>query len=77
MIQTAPGESVTLQDCQALMVCLDGGRFAIVSVDAGLDGASPAILICDEKPDLRDLVAGDRVLYRGDECRVRAIAIYR
>jgi hypothetical protein len=77
MIQTAPGESVTLQDCQALMVCLDGGRFAIVPVDSGLAGASSAILTCDDKPDLRNLVAGDHVVYRGDECRVRAIAVYR
>lgn len=77
MIQTAPGESVTLQDCQALMVCLDGGRFAIVSVDSACDGASPAILTCEDKPDLRDLAVGDWVNYRGDDCRVRAIAVYR
>lgn len=83
MIETAPNkttpnvaatsQAASRADCQSLIVCLEGGRFVIVRVD---DDPFPP-LICEEKPDLRDLVAGDVVDCRGRDCKVQAVEIYR
>ena len=72
-LRTASSEASALADCQALIVCLEGGRFVIVRVD---ENAGPG-LACAEKPDLRDLCVDDVVMYRGRQSKVQAVEVYR
>jgi hypothetical protein len=83
MIETAPNttapsvtetsQSEPLADCQSFIVCLEGGRFVIVRVD---EDPFPT-LRCEDKPDLRDLAAGDIVDYQERNLKVRAVEVYR
>ncbi|KAA1261685.1 hypothetical protein LF1_42400 [Rubripirellula obstinata] len=69
----ATSQAVSRADCESLIICLEGGRFVIAAVD---NDPFP-VLICEDKPDLRELAVGDTVDYRGDSCKVRAVEVFR
>ena len=66
-------ESLTLETCDSMILCLQNGRFVVVHPDAPRD-----LWPCDggwEK--VRDLKPGDQVVYKGDILAVRAVEVYR
>ena len=87
MIQTSPNETILSHDhlpesemsesrslfnCQAMLVGLKGGRFIVVR----LDEASEMAFVNATKKDLRDMDAGDEVIYRGKRSIVQAVDYY-
>ncbi|MBD54330.1 MAG: hypothetical protein CMM05_04505 [Rhodopirellula sp.] len=66
-------EDVTVEDCEAVLICLSTRRFVVARpgeprdlwpVDGGWD-------------KLRDLKPGDEVVYKGNVTTVRAVDVYR
>ena len=67
------GDDVALADCEALLVCLNNGRFVVVRP------AEPRDLwpVSGGWEKVRELAAGDEVIYKGGKAVVRAIEVYR
>ena len=65
-------ESLSIFNCQAMMVCLEGRRFVIVRPEEHND----LIFASDAKSSLRDLDVGDQVVYRGKTSIVKAVDVY-
>ena len=66
-------EQTSLENCQAVLICLNTRRFIVVRHDEPknlwpIDGGWDR---------LRDLKAGDEVIYKGDRTTIRALDVYR
>ena len=66
-------DDASIADCEALLVCLNSGRFVVVRpsepkdlwpVDGGWE-------------KIRELTPGDEVVYKGNKSIVRAVEVYR
>jgi hypothetical protein len=63
----------SLEDCEAILICLNSNRFVVVCV-----GEPENLWPIDGGWDkLRDLKPGDEVIYKGDRTTVRALDVYR
>ena len=65
-------EESSLQDCEAVLVCLNTKRFVIVRYDEPKDFWP----VDGGWEKLRDLKPGDEVIYKGDRTTIRAIDVY-
>ena len=66
-------DNSTLEDCSAFLVCLNSRRFVVVRLGEPKD-FWPVNGGWDK---LRELKAGDEVIYKGDRTTVRALDVYR
>lgn len=71
--QSPPLDQASLQNCEAVLICLNTRRFVVARhgepknlwpINGGWD-------------KLRDLKPGDEVIYKGDRTTVRALDVYR
>ncbi|NND98165.1 MAG: hypothetical protein HKN47_12630 [Pirellulaceae bacterium] len=70
--KTATTHSASLENCDAVMVSLRGGRFVIVRRD-GPKRMFPVEPICKR---IRDLQPGDAVFYKGQRETVHSLCVY-
>jgi hypothetical protein len=66
-------EETSLEDCQALLICLNNRRFVVVRHDEPKD----LWPVDGGWEKLRHLKPGDEVIYKGDRTSVRALDVYR
>lgn len=66
-------DDVSVENCEAMLICLDSGRFVVARPDEPRD-----LWPVDGGWDkLRELRPGDPVIYKGDRTTVRALDVYR
>ncbi|TWU49602.1 hypothetical protein [Rubripirellula reticaptiva] len=66
-------DSRTLENCEAMIVCLNTRRFVIVR-----PGEAINVWPCDRGwDDIRNLHPGDKVIYKGTTTQVSAVEVYR
>jgi hypothetical protein len=66
-------EELSLETCQAVLVCLNTRRFVVAWHDEPRD----LWPINGGWERLRDLKPGDEVIYKGDRTTIRALDVYR
>lgn len=67
-------DAKTLEECEALLICLSTGRFVIARPGQPKRNLWP---IGGGWDKVRMLRAGDQVVYKGTTATVRAIEVYR
>ncbi len=70
---TSTWEDARLENCEAILICLNNRRFVIARHDEPKD----LWPIGGGWNKLRELKPGDEVIYKGDRTTVRAIDVYR
>lgn len=66
-------DDVSVQNCEAMLICLNSGRFVVARPNEPKD----LWPVDGGWQKLRELKPGDEVIYKGDRTTVRALDVYR